>query len=233
MRIAMLVAVPLLVAGCSHDIGGRPGYSPTSTPSSAGSAASSLTSKPTPGSAPPTAASAAPAAGAPISAVVTWIEAGRPADPTRYHKVSRDGVITELGDDIAFAAQSGKASCLTDSKHTGSALVCLVSLTNPPPAPATAYGEWKAGWVDFDGVKLQVGASRGDPGPFVTGNGPELADGDSLSFGDYRCRAGQAGLLCVNYAHQSAVRLSAGGVEPFGCLRPVPPPDGVGMAFSC
>ncbi|BCI87928.1 hypothetical protein NIIDMKKI_31340 [Mycobacterium kansasii] len=46
-----------------------------------------------------------------------------------------------------------------------------------PPAPATAYGEWKGGWVDFDGVKLQVGASRGDPGPFVNGNGPELAEG--------------------------------------------------------
>ncbi|MGV7940523.1 hypothetical protein PJN92_18625 [Mycobacterium kansasii] len=230
MRIAMLVAVPLLVAGCSHDIDGRPGLSPTSTPTSiATSSAPSASGKPPAGSA----ASSAPAAGAPISAVIAWIEAGRPADPTRYHSVSRDDVTAELGDDIAFTAQSGKASCLTDSKHTGSALVCLVSLTNPPPAPATAYGEWKGGWVDFDGVKLQVGASRGDPGPFVNGNGPELAEGDSLSFGDYRCRAGQAGLLCVNYAHQPAVRLSAGGVEPFGCLRPVPPPDGVGTAFSC
>ncbi|KZS60574.1 hypothetical protein [Mycobacterium ostraviense] len=233
MRIAVLVAVPLLVAGCSHDIGGQPGHSPTSSATSPTSAASPPTSKPPAGSAPPAAGSAAPAAGAPISAVVAWIEAGRPADPTRYHSASRDGVTTELGDDIAFTAPAGKASCLTDAKHTGSALTCLVSLTNPPPAPATAYGEWKGGWVDFDGVKLQVGASRGDPGPFVNGNGPELADGDSLSFGDYRCRAGQAGLLCVNYAHQSAVRLSAGGVEPFGCLRSVPPPDGVGTAFSC
>ncbi|VAZ76388.1 hypothetical protein LAUMK4_02951 [Mycobacterium persicum] len=228
----MLVAVPLLVAGCSHDIGGRPGQSPTSTPAGAVTSASSSASASSPTSK-PAAGSAAPAAGAPISAVIAWIEAGRPADPVRYHSVSRDGVTTELGGDIAFATQSGKASCLTDSKHTGSALVCLVSLTNPPPAPATAYGDWKGGWVDFDGVKLQVGASRGDPGPFVNGNGPELADGDSLSFGDYRCRAGQAGLFCVNYAHQSAVRLSAGGVEPFGCLRPVPPPDGVGTAFSC
>ncbi|ORV61055.1 hypothetical protein [Mycobacterium gastri] len=222
MRIAVLVAVPLLVAGCSHDIGSQPGHSQTSTPTSAGSSASK-----------PTAGSATPAAGVPISEVIAWIEAGRPADPARYHSVSRDGVTTELGDDIAFTAPAGKALCLTDAKHTGSALACLVSLTNPPPAPATAYGEWKGGWVDFDGVKLQVGASRGDPGPFVNGNGPELAERDSLSFGDYRCRAEQSGLLCVNYAHQSAVRLSAGGVEPFGCLRPVPPPDGVGMAFTC
>ncbi|VBA58721.1 hypothetical protein LAUMK41_03133 [Mycobacterium attenuatum] len=145
----------------------------------------------------------------------------------------RDGVTTELGDDIAFAAQAGKVLCLTDSKHTGSALLCLVSLSNPPPAPATAYGEWKAGWVNFDGTTAQVGAARGDPGPFVNGNGPELANGDSLSFGDYRCRTDQAGLFFMNYAHQSAVRLSVGGVEPFGCPRTVPPPDGVGTAFSC
>ncbi|MGV0534046.1 hypothetical protein ABVK26_09065 [Mycobacterium kansasii] len=120
MRIAMLVAVPLLVAGCSHDIDGRPGLSPTSTPTSiATSSAPSASGKPPAGSA----ASSAPAAGAPISAVIAWIEAGRPADPTRYHSVSRDDVTAELGDDIAFTAQSGKASCLTDSKHTGSALV--------------------------------------------------------------------------------------------------------------
>ena len=97
---------------------------------------------------------------------------------------------------------------MTDSKHTGGALACLVDLTNPPPRPDTAYGEWKGGWVDFDGTNLQVGSARGDPGPFLNGNGPELANGDSLSFGDYRCRADQAGLFCVNYAHQSAVRFS-------------------------
>jgi len=27
---------------------------------------------------------------------------------------------------------------------------------------------------------MQVGAARGDPGPFVDGNGSELANGDSL-----------------------------------------------------
>jgi hypothetical protein len=108
-----------------------------------------------------------------------------------------------------------------------------VNLTNPPPRPDTAYGDWKGGWVDFDGTNLQVGAARADPGPFINGNGPELANGDSLSFGDYRCRADQAALFCVNYAHQSAVRFAAAGVQPFGCLRSVPPPDGVGTAFSC
>ncbi|CAM4456375.1 hypothetical protein MB901379_02804 [Mycobacterium basiliense] len=226
MRIAALVAVPLLVAGCSHDLGTDSGQPQTSTPKS-----SSITVSPT--SSKPVAAATAPAAGAPIAAVRAWIEAGRPADPKRYHSVSRADVTTELGDDIAFTAQAGKSSCMTDSKRTPGTLTCLVQLTNPAPAPATAYGDWKGGWVDFDGMNLQVGASRGDPGPFINGNGPELANGDSLSFGDYRCRADQAGLFCINYAHQSAVGLSAGGAEPFGCLRSVPPPDGVGTAFSC
>lgn len=66
-----------------------------------------------------------------------------------------------------------------------------------------------------------------------TCNGPELANGDTLSIGDYRCRSYQAGLFCVNYAHQSAVRFASAGIEPFGCLKPAPPPDGVGVAFGC
>ncbi len=226
MRIAALIAASLLVAACSHTVGGHSEQTQTTTATSAGASSSA------PGGA-PVAPSAAPSAGAAISDVIAWIEAGHPADPSRYHNATRDGATTPLGDDIAFTATAGKVSCMTDSKHTGSALVCLVSLTNPPPPPATAYGEWKGGWVDFDGTTLQVGLSRADPGPFLNGNGPQLANGDSLSFGDYRCRADQAGLYCVNYAHQSAARLAPAGVEPFGCLRSTPPPDGVGTAFSC
>ena len=231
MRIAALVAVLLLVAGCSNAGHNQSGQTQTTT----GSAGTSTTTTAQPGSKPPpaTAPSAAPNAGAAISDVIAWIEAGHPADPGRYHTATRDGATTSLGDDIAFSAQAGKAVCMTDSKHTGNALACLVQLTNPPPRPATAYGEWKGGWVDFDGSNLQVGSARGDPGPFINGNGPELANGDSLSFGDYRCRADQSGLFCVNYAHQSAARFSTAGIEQFGCLKSVPPPDGVGIAFSC
>ena len=226
MRIAVLIAVPLLVAGCSHTVGGHSEQTQTTTATSAGtSTAPSVSKQPAP--------SAAPAAGTSISDVIAWIEAGHPADPARFHTVVRDGVTTPLGDDIAFTGQAGKAACMTDAKHTGSAPVCLIDLSNPPPQPATAYGEWIGGWVDFEGTTLQIGAARGDPGPFVNGNGPELANGDSLSFGDYRCRADQAGLFCVNYAHQSAARFSTAGIEPFGCLRPAPPPDGIGVAFSC
>lgn len=225
MRIAALVAMSFLVAGCSHTVGGNSGQTQTTQASTGMSA--------TPPSGKPPAPSAAPTAGAPISAVISWIEAGHPADPSRYHDATRDGATTALGDDIAFTAAAGTVSCMTDAQHTGSALACLVKLTDPPPAPATAYGEWKGGWVDFDGMNLRVGSARADPGPFVNGNGPDLASGDSLTFADYRCRADEAGLYCVNYAHRSAARFSAAGVEPFGCLRSVPPPDGTGIAFSC
>jgi hypothetical protein len=222
MRFAALVTLLLLVAGCSHQRDGQSGTSgspTTTTTAPAGSTASG--------------ASTAPAAGAAISDVIAWIQAGQAADTARYHAVTRDGVTTQLGSDIAFAVAAAKVACTTDSKHTGGALVCLVELANPPPRPDTAYGEWKGGWVDFDGMSLQVGAARGDPGPFVNGNGPELAIGDTLSYDDYRCRADQAGLFCVNYAHQSAVRFSGAGILQFGCLRSVPAPDGIGIAFSC
>jgi hypothetical protein len=234
MRIAALVAVPLLVAGCSHSVGGNSGQ-PQTTQTSAGTPP---TATATPGGKPsaPSASPAVPAVGTAISDVIAWIEAGHPADPGRYHSATRDGTSTPLGNDIALTAKAGSGgpvSCMTDSHHTGGALACLVDLTNPPPRPDTAYGEWKGGWVDFDGNSLQVGSSHADPGPFINGNGPELANGDSLSFGDYRCRADQAGLFCVNYAHQSAVRFASAGIQPFGCLKSVPPPDGVGTAFGC
>lgn len=186
-----------------------------------------------PAPAPSAAPSTPPAAGAPITTIVSWIEAGHPVDPAAYHVATRDGVTTQLGDDVAFSASSGTVACMTDARHTSGTLACLVRLANPPPRPETAYGEWKGGWVDFDGIHLQVGSARADPGPFVYGNGPELANGDTLSIGDYRCRSYQAGLFCVNYAHQSAVRFASAGIEPFGCLKPAPPPDGVGVAFGC
>ncbi|WP_368571684.1 hypothetical protein [Mycobacterium tuberculosis] len=218
MRIAALVAVSLLIAGCSREVGGDVGQSQTIAP---------------PAPAPSAAPSTPPAAGAPITTIVSWIEAGHPVDPAAYHVATRDGVTTQLGDDVAFSASSGTVACMTDARHTSGTLACLVRLANPPPRPETAYGEWKGGWVDFDGIHLQVGSARADQGPFVYGNGPELANGDTLSIGDYRCRSYQAGLFCVNYAHQSAVRFASAGIEPFGCLKPAPPPDGVGVAFGC
>jgi hypothetical protein len=223
--MAVLVTLSVLVAGCSHTDGGQSGQTQTTGSTVKTTTVSSGSKPPTP--------SAPPAAGAPIADVIGWIEAGHPADPARYHAVTRDGVTTPLGNDVAFSVTAAKVACTTDSKHTGGALTCLVGLANPPPRPDTAYGEWKGGWVDFDGTHLQIGAARADPGPFVNGDGPELAGGDTLSYDDYRCRADQAGLYCVNYARQSAVRFGSAGIQQFGCLRSVPAPDGIGITFSC
>lgn len=165
-----------------------------------------------------------------MSDVIGWVEAGSPADVSPYHSATRDGDVTSLGDDVAFATPSRKTICVTDSVHRAGALTCLVDLADPPPRPPDAYGEWKGGWADFDGTSLSVGSVRGDPGPFATGAGPELPYGRSLAFGEYRCRSG---LYCVNYAHQSAARYSDGGVVPFGCLRPVTAPPQIGEMFRC
>ncbi|BBY08973.1 RAD23 family protein [Mycobacterium noviomagense] len=227
MRIAVLLAALLLVVGCST-VGNRAGQTTTSAPSTPGSVtapAPSTTKSPAP--------SAAPQAGAPISAAIAWIEAARPADAAHYHSATRDGVTTDLGRDIAFTASGANVRCMTDAKHTGGTLSCLVHLTNPPPRPAAVYGGWRGGWVDFDGTSLQVGSGRADPGPFTAGDGAELASGQSLEFGDFRCRSDEIDVFCVNYAHRSAVRLAAAGIQPFGCLQPVPPLEGIGQKFSC
>lgn len=220
MRIAVVFGMSLVVAGCAHGGGGQPQPTHTST---------SPTPHTTTTSAEP---SAAPAAGAPISEVIAWVEAGRATDVAGYHSATRDGATTDLGDEVAFtsaAGSSGAARCVT----TGNTLSCLVDLVNPPPRPPDVYGQWKGNWIDFDGANLQVGSAHGDPGPFLRGDGPEVPDGATLAFGDYRCRADETGLFCVNYAHRSAARLASAGVEPYGCLHPVPPPDGAGKYFSC
>ena len=226
MRKVGLVAVSLLVAGCSQGDGGT-AERIQPVPST------SVSTTPVRPSTPPTSTKPAqpPQPGAPIAAVVAWIEAGSPADAGAYHFAARDGQTTELGQDVAFV--SGTTNCMTDSRNADGALACLVDLADPPPQPADAYGEWKGGWVDFEGPTLEVGSAHGDPGRFTNGTGAELASGESLEFGDYRCRADPAGLFCVNYAHQSAARFSDAGIEAFGCLQKVTPPADIGFKFSC
>jgi hypothetical protein len=165
--------------------------------------------------------------------VIAWVEAGRAAEPAQYHAATRDGATTDLGEDIAFVTPSGKTNCMTDGKYSDGALACLVDLTNPPPRPNDAYGQWKGGWIDYDGMRVQIGSVHGDPGRFTAGSGPQLPYGQSLPFGDYRCRSDQAGLVCVNYAHQSAARFSDAGVEVFGCLQPATAAPQIGEMFSC
>ncbi|KKW62856.1 MULTISPECIES: hypothetical protein [Mycolicibacterium] len=224
MRMAGLIAVLVLLTGCSQSVGGEaeriepippsPSRATTTTPTTTNPAEP-------------------PQAGAPVADVIAWIEAGDPADAAQYHVAFRDGVTTQLGDDVAFRTPSSTSQCMTDAKNGDGALACLVDLADPPPRPADAYGEWKGGWVDYDGATVSVGSVHGDPGRFTAGVGPELPYGQVLEFGDYRCRADTVGLFCANYAHQSAVRLSDAGVEPFGCLRPETAPPQVGQLFSC
>ncbi|BBZ28453.1 hypothetical protein MMAD_27480 [Mycolicibacterium madagascariense] len=147
--------------------------------------------------------------------------------------MTRDGEATSLGDGVAFTTAGTAANCVTNQYQDG-ALACLLKLTNPPPRPADAEGEWKGNWVDFPGTTVDVGSVHGDPGPFGNGTGAELPAGRTLAFGDYRCRADAvAGLFCVDYAHQSAVAMNASGVTGFGCLQTVSPPAGIGRRLSC
>ncbi|HEY2504583.1 MAG TPA: hypothetical protein VGI68_25025, partial [Mycobacterium sp.] len=95
MRIAALIALSLLVVGCSHTGSSHSGQ-PQTTEASPGP---SSTTAATPTASKPPAPSTAPAAGAAISNVIAWIEAGHPADPGRYHTATRDGVTTPLGND--------------------------------------------------------------------------------------------------------------------------------------
>lgn len=222
----------VLVAACG---GGTPSESGGSQQSIATPSATRTTATTTPSGTSATAAppSGAPRQGADVAAVIAWIEAGKPADPSAFHSATRDGVETPLGDDFAFVTANTEANCMTNPSrdHT---LACLVKLTDPPPRPAGTEGMWKGNWIDFTGTTLEVGSVRGDPGPFGSGTGAELPPGQSLAFGDYRCRADAAGLFCVNYAHRSAARLSASGVEPFGCLEEQTPADpGIGRQFGC
>ena len=215
----------MLLASCASGVpdGSQPSL-PTLTTTSP------KTSKPPVTSVSPTSApNQPPAAGAPISDVIRWVEAGTPADPADFHSATRDGAVTSLGDEVAFVTAGTETNCMTSA----GAFACLVKLTNPPPRPPDVETAWKGNWVDFAGPSVDVGSPRGDPGPFGAGTGAELTAGRTLAFGDYRCRADATGLFCVNYAHQSAVQLSAAGVEPFGCLQKAAPPPGVGEKFSC
>jgi len=226
MRIAGLIAASVLVAGCSSAVDGDAKKSELTVPPSATRSSPAATS-------PTSIPKQPPGPGAPVAQVIAWIEAASPADAGTYHVATRDGATTQLDEDVAFTTPSGKANCMTDSKYSEGALACLVDLVNPPPRPDDAYGEWKGGWIDYDGTSVSVGSVHGDPGRFTAGSGPELPYGQSLAFGDYRCRSDQAGLFCVNYAHQSAARFSDAGVEPFGCLQPATAPPQIGEMFSC
>lgn len=225
-RWAAMLSAVILVAGCSETVGGQSQPTKlTPLPSPPSQSPSTSPSAPAP--------TTAPSPGAPIPGVTAWIQAGEPADAAAFHTATRDGTTTELGEDVAFTTPSGKTTCMTDSKHAGGALACLVKFINPPPRPPDFPTEWVGDWVDYDGGSVSVGSPHGDPGRFVNGDGPPLPYGQTLRFGDYQCRSDQVGLYCANDAHQSAARFSDAGVEVFGCLKSVTPPADIGLKFSC
>lgn len=175
---------------------------------------------------------AAPGAGAPVDEVIGWVQAAGPVDAADFSVALRGGTSTPLGDDVAFTTPSG-TSCMTDVRRDAGGLACLVDLTDPPAAPPDIYGVWKGGWVDFDGSSVEIGSAHGDPGRFAAGQGAPLPPDRSLSFGDFRCRTDTAVLVCVNYARQTAVRYSDGGIDAYGCTRKDPPAAGIGVEYTC
>lgn len=229
MRLVLLAMTSVLVAGCSQTLDSE--SSTARTPLSV--SPPSATTSP---SKPPTSTSGAAPTGAPtpdaeIAEVMSWIEAGDPVAPEDFGTVTRGGAGTVLDGGIAFTTDT--VNCISTPTYRDGALACLVELTDPPPRPPDVFTVWKGNWVDFDGASVEVGSQHGDPGPFVDGEGPELAGGASLAFGDFRCRADTAAVLCVNYAQRSGVRMTADGVDGFGCLAESPAPPGIGVRLSC
>jgi hypothetical protein len=230
MRIAILTAALLVLAGCSSAPTSQPSLTPIAPKTTTASTPSppETTSKTAVTSAVPT---NAPSGATPIESVISWVGAGTPADVSGFHAATRDGVTSQLDEDVAFVTPSRTTKCMTQAKSDG-ALACMVDLHDPPAQPADVYGQWIGGWVDFDGSTLDIGSSHADPGPFGAGEGAVLAYGSSLKFGNYQCRADPAGLFCVNFAHLSGAKFADSGVEPLGCLRMVSDP-GLGLKFSC
>jgi hypothetical protein len=236
MRIALLCAASMLVAGCSVVPASKPGPTELTpiTPSRIPGAATTAHNTPRSSGTPTTssAPAAAPAAGDPVGAALAWVEAGPPVDDADFRVALRGGTSTPLGEDTAFTTSSG-TTCMTDARRAAGDLACLVNLVNPPPQPPDVYGAWKGGWVDFDGSTVRIGSAHGDPGRFAVGQGAPLAPGGSVSFGDFRCRSDATTLVCVNYARKSGVRYSDEGIATFGCTLQNPPPDGVGEQYTC
>jgi hypothetical protein len=229
MRLVLLLMTSALVAGCSSSLDSE--SSTARTPLSVAPSTSATSPSKVPGSSTDPKPSGAVAPDAEIGDVISWIEAGATAAPEDFGTVTRDGAATALDGGIAFTTET--VNCISTPKYRDGALACLVELRDPPPPPPDVFTVWKGNWVDYDGPSVEIGSQRGDPGPFVEGEGPELAGGASLAFGDFRCRADTAAVLCVNYAQRSAVRLSAEGVDGFGCLAESPAPPDIGVRLSC
>ncbi|MEH3128608.1 MAG: hypothetical protein PGN27_01445 [Mycolicibacterium neoaurum] len=233
MRWMLVTATSVLVVGCSAGPGGDTGRTPlTVAPKTTEPAQSSTRTTPTTTSSTATSSNApgVPSAQADLTEVIDWIQAGTAAPAERYATVSRAGA-TSAVDGVAFT--TAVTNCISTTRYRGGALACLVDLDDPPPRPPDAITVWRGDWVDFDGSAVDIGSVRGDPGPFRDGAGAVLPVGESLTFGDMRCRADTSALVCVNYAQRTAVRMAADGVTGYGCLVRDRPQPGIGIRLSC
>ena len=220
--VVVFAASALLAAGCSGDSGqARHTQLTPITPSRTATSTSATSTTP----------SAAPAAGVPIAEVIKWVAAAGPVDAAQYHVALRPGSTVQLGDDVAFTTPSG-TTCMTDAKHGTPGLACLVDLTDPPPQPPDVYGVWKGAGSTSTAPESRWPRRTAIRDASATGR-PELPYDRSPSFGDYRCRTDETALFCVNYAHQSAVRFSAGGIDTYACARQLTPPAGIGVQYVC
>ncbi|MGU3499269.1 hypothetical protein [Mycobacterium sp. C31M] len=229
MRWMLVVATSALVAGCSWGQDTIPARTPLSVPAKTADSTRADTTTPST-TATTTTISATPVPGTDVAAVIAWIEAGQPVPAAQFTEVTRDGAAGTV-EGVAFSTDT--VNCISTAAYRDGALACLVDLDNPPPRPPDAISVWKGNWVDFDGANVEIGSVRGDPGPFRDGRGATLPAGDTLTFGDFRCRADTAAVLCVNYADRSGVRLAADGVDGFGCLTAAEAPPGIGVRLAC
>ena len=158
------------------------------------------------------------------------LDRGGHSPPTRRpsHRHARRRDHTDLGDDVAFTGTVGNAE-LHDRHQVDGALACLVELTDPPPQPPDVEASGRAAGSTST-ARASTSAQRTAIRAVRRRHRPELPSGQSLAFGDYRCRADQVGLYCVNYAHQTAVRFSAAGMRrSAACARPRRRPTSAGQ----
>ena len=106
MRVAVMIALAALVAGCTTSNHNMP-PAPADTPL----LGLPHVDIPRPGVQPP-------GPGASVSDLERWISSARPVDPGPYH-VARtgSGTPTNLGRDVAFTTPSGKIGCITDAHY--------------------------------------------------------------------------------------------------------------------
>ena len=201
MRIAVLCsAASALVAGCSPVGGDR-----NVLVSAHDAAASVRRHRRRPPPATHVGGRAAPAAGRPDRRRHP-VDRGRHACRSRRLPLGDSGRRdARTGRRVAFTTAGTETNCMTDSPADG-ALACLVSWPTRRHDRPTSTRQWKpTGWTSPAPPSTSVRPTA-IPGRFIDGSGPELPRGQTLAFGDYRCRADPAA-CSASTTHTGRVKL--------------------------